>query len=169
MAEDSVVIRTPRLTLRNFAVTDAADMFEMNNDPDVIRYTGDDPFESIEAAEKFIVGYDAYKRTGCGRWTVLFDGKYVGWCGLNFNHDIKETDLGFRFLKKYWNKGIATEAAGACIEYGFRELGLKKIIGRAMKENVASIQVLRKVGMKFEKEFEAHGGKCVQYAIKQPQ
>jgi ribosomal-protein-alanine N-acetyltransferase len=165
MVKDSFVIRTPRLTLRNFDVMDAGDMFEMNHDPDVIRYTGDDPFESVEAAKKFIVGYDAYKRTGCGRWTVLLEGKYAGWCGLNFNHDIKETDLGFRFLKKYWNKGIATEAARACVEYGFSELGLNKIIGRAMEENVGSIHVLQKVGMKFEKEFEAHGGTCVQYAI----
>ncbi|HWA36000.1 MAG TPA: GNAT family N-acetyltransferase, partial [Cyclobacteriaceae bacterium] len=79
MTKNPIVIRTPRLTLRNFDVSDAADMFEMNNDPEVIKYTGDDPFESVEAAKKFIMGYDAYKRSGCGRWTVLFDGTYAGW------------------------------------------------------------------------------------------
>jgi ribosomal-protein-alanine N-acetyltransferase len=165
MSDPSIVIRTARLTLRNFDPADAADMFEMNSDPAVIKYTGDDPFDSVEAARKFINGYEAYKKYGCGRWTVLFGGTYAGWCGLNFNFDVQETDLGFRLKKNFWSKGIATEAAQACVDYGLRNLGLTRIIGRAMEENSASIRVLEKVGMRFEKEFEAHGGKCVQYAI----
>lgn len=165
MKEQSLLIKTPRLALRPFSLSDAEDMYALNADPEVVKYTGDDPFESIEAARKFINAYDAYKKYGYGRWTLLFEGKYAGWCGLNFNPENKETDLGFRLLKKYWNLGIGTEAATACVDYGFKDLGVTKIIGRAMEENTGSIRILQKIGMSFEKEFEAHGGRCVQYAI----
>ena len=153
--------------MREFRDEDAVGMYQLNSDPDVIRYTGDDPFASIEAAREFIWSYDAYAKTGCGRLTILLKDtmQYAGWCGLKYDSDSSETDLGFRLHKKFWNKGYATEASLKCVDFGFMELGLYKIVGRAMQENKASINVLIKVGMTFEKEFEAHGGICVQYCI----
>ncbi|HEX6892555.1 MAG TPA: GNAT family N-acetyltransferase [Chryseolinea sp.] len=153
--------------MREFREEDAIGMYELNNDPDVIRYTGDDPFASVESALDFIRKYHAYEETGCGRLTVLLKGsmEYAGWCGLKYDPASLETDLGFRLVKQFWNKGYATEASLRCLEFGFMELKLDKIIGRAMQENKASINVLKKVGMTFEKEFEAHGGICVQYCI----
>ena len=153
--------------MREFREEDAMGMYELNSDPDVIRYTGDDPFASVEAAFDFIRKYDAYATTGYGRLTILLKGPmaYAGWCGLKYDKLSSETDLGFRLHKKLWGKGYATEASLKCIEFGFDELKLDKIIGRAMEENKASISVLKKVGMSFEKEFEAHGGICVQYCI----
>jgi RimJ/RimL family protein N-acetyltransferase len=59
---------------------------------------------------------------------------YLGWCGLKFLDDLQETDIGYRFHKKYWGRGYATESAAACLKYGFEKLNLKKIIGRAMKK-----------------------------------
>jgi RimJ/RimL family protein N-acetyltransferase len=161
------ILSTPRLILRNFAIEDAQSMFELNADPQVIRYTGDEPFASVEAALSFILNYDRYTQYGYGRWTVIHSQtlEYLGWCGLNYNEDNKETDLGFRFMKKWWGKGYATEAAKECLSFGFNQLGLKKIIGRALIENNASIRVLTKLGMKFEKEFEAHGSIAQQYFI----
>ena len=164
MNDVKVILRTPRLLLREFIVGDALNMFELNADPVIIRFTGDEPFKSIEEASALIKNYDQYRKHGYGRWTVLEEhsSEYVGWCGLNFNKESGETDLGFRFKRNAWGKGIATEAATACVNYGFNELKLAKIIGRAMKENRASIRVLEKAGMLFEKEFDAHGGKCIQ-------
>ena len=153
--------------MREFREEDAMGMYELNSDPDVIRYTGDGPFASVEAALDFIRKYDAYATTGYGRFTILLKGPmtYAGWCGLKYDKVSSETDLGFRLHKKFWGKGYATEASLKCIEFGFDELKLDKIIGRAMEENKASISVLKKAGMSFEKEFEAHGGICVQYCI----
>lgn len=153
--------------MRPFQVEDAAGMYLLNRDPEVIKYTGDLPFESTEQAKDFIVNYTNYKNHGYGRMSVLLKptGEYIGWCGLNFNEDTRETDIGFRLLQNHWGKGYATEAAMACLNYGF-QLGLKKIIGRAVKENIASIQVLIKIGMQFEHEFFAHGFTCEQYYIK---
>jgi [ribosomal protein S5]-alanine N-acetyltransferase len=163
----NITLETSRLLMREFREEDAIGMYELNSDPDVIRYTGDDPFASVEAAHAFIRKYDAYSTTGCGRLTILLKGtmQYAGWCGLKYDPASSETDLGFRLNKKFWNNGYATEASLRCVEFGLTELKLDKIVGRAMQENNASINVLKKVGMTFEKEFEAHGGICVQYCI----
>jgi [ribosomal protein S5]-alanine N-acetyltransferase len=163
----NITIETKRLVMREFREEDAVGMYELNSDRDVIRYTGDDPFTSVEAARDFIRKYDGYATTGFGRLTILLKPtmEYAGWCGLKYDTVSSETDLGFRLHKKFWSKGYATEASLKCVEFGFNELKLDKIIGRAMQENIASIKVLKKVGMMFEKEFEAHGGICVQYCI----
>lgn len=147
------IIETPRLQLRKFILDDAKDMYHLNKDPDVIRYTGDDPFLSIQDAEKFIKSYNHYALHGHGRWTCLTknDNTYIGWCGLKRNED-DQVDIGFRFLQQYWNQGYATEAAKACLHYGFSTLKLSEIIGRADLENKASLRVLKKIGMKFWKE-----------------
>ena len=84
-----------------------------------------------------------------GRWGVVNrqDEDFIGWCGLN-NID-GEIDLGYRFFRSAWGQGFATEAARACIEYGFGTLRLSRIIARALPENIASWKVLEKVGMRF--------------------
>jgi ribosomal-protein-alanine N-acetyltransferase len=71
-----------------------------------------------------------------------------------------ETDLGFRLLPEYWGKGIATEASKEILKYGFEQLGLKRIIGIAMPENIASNKVLTKLGLDFYKvdAYENDGG-----------
>jgi len=163
----NITLETSRLVMREFREEDGEGMYQLNFDPEVIRYTGDDPFVSIEAARDFIRQYDAYRRFGMGRLTLLLKNslEYVGWCGLKYDPDSTETDLGFRLLKKFWSKGYATEASLRSVEHGFKDLKIEKIIGRAMRENIASINVLKKTGMVFEKEFEAHGGICVQYCI----
>jgi len=163
----NITLETTRLLMREFREEDAEGMYQLNFDPDVIRYTGDDPFVSIDAARDFIRKYDAYNKFGRGRLTVLLKKsfEYIGWCGLKYDPDSTETDLGFRLLKKFWNNGYATEASLRSVEYGFNDLRIERIIGRAMQENIASINVLKKIGMVFEKEFEAHGGICVQYCI----
>jgi ribosomal-protein-alanine N-acetyltransferase len=132
----------------------AADFFALNEDPEVLRYTGDPPFANIDAAHAFLTDYEqVYAQSGMGRWGVLrkSDRVFVGWCGLK-RHQNGEVDLGFRLLKRFWGNGLATEAAEACLKYGFETLKLPYIIGRSMRENTASIRVLEKVGMQFWKE-----------------
>lgn len=166
----NIIIQTSRLTLREFIPEDATHMYLLNSDAEVIGFTGDEPFKNVDEARLMIENYRQYEDYGYGRWTVSMNAteEYLGWCGLNHHEGKNETDLGFRFLRKHWGKGLATEAAMACVQYAFTTLGLTKIIGRAMKENTASIRILEKVGMSFEKEFEAHGGICVQYSVNRP-
>ncbi len=162
-----MIITTPRLNLRNLTPADAESFYLLNADPEVIRYTGDDAFADIEAARKFLEGYDHYEKYGFGRWAVIRkeDGEFLGWCGLKYTPETDEFDIGFRFFKKYWNQGYATEAAKACLDHGLHDLKIKTIIGRAMKANTASIKVMEKIGMTYWKPMDFHGGEGVVYRI----
>lgn len=151
----SFQLRTDRLLLRQFEETDAPGFFQMNADPEVLQYTGDQPFRDVAAARSFIAGYDAYQRYGYGRWTVrrLADDTYLGFCGLRYDPKLDEVDLGFRIIRTYWGKGYATEAAQACLQYAFDALAIPMIVGRARRENLASIRVLEKLGFVYWKDF----------------
>jgi [ribosomal protein S5]-alanine N-acetyltransferase len=100
------IAETTRLYLREMTAADAENAYLLNLDPDVIRYTGDDPFESIEAARTFLEQYDHYQKYGFGRWAVIrkTDDAFLGWCGLKYTKDLDEYDLGFRFLKNTGTK-----------------------------------------------------------------
>lgn len=161
------IIESERLFLREFNVSDSENLYRLNSDPEVIQYTGDVKFNSIKEAEIFIKNYEEYNKYGYGRWAVCLKSneKFIGWCGLKFNEE-NLVDLGFRLFKIFWNRGFATEAAQACIDYGFSEIGLEKIIGRSLKSNLASIKVLQKAGMSFWKNSICHGkDECVYYEI----
>lgn len=156
------IIETNRCYLRELDPSDAESFFALNSDEKVVRFTGDKSFENIEAARDFLLKYKQYKDFGYGRWAVIDkeNNDFLGWCGLKFSPDLKETDIGFRFFAKHWNKGYATETATACLEYGFNILKLEKIVGRAMEENIGSVKVLEKIGMQFVDiiSFEKHRG-----------
>jgi RimJ/RimL family protein N-acetyltransferase len=86
-----------------------------------------------------------------GRWATHIKSnlEFIGWCGLKYRPEQNEIDIGYRFMKKFWGNGCATEAAFACIEYGFETLKMHRIIGRALPENLASLRVLEKCGMNY--------------------
>lgn len=149
--EQGIIAETERLYLREIVETDAEEAFELNSDPEVLRYTGDEPFESIEQAAEFLRNYSHYKTYGFGRWAVIRkeDEAWLGWCGLKFNPETNEHDLGFRFKKKYWSKGYASEAAKECAKLAFDKFGFSELVGNVMQSNVASKKVLEKMGMVF--------------------
>ena len=151
------LLDTKCLHLREFELKDAQKLFALNSAPEVMRFTGDPPFASIDEARSFLENYNAYKKTGMGRWAVelKLTGEFVGWCGLKQHEDY--VDLGFRFFKKEWGKGFATEAGQACIDFGFNFLYIEEIIGRAAQQNLASIRVLEKLGMQYWKSDTCKG------------
>jgi RimJ/RimL family protein N-acetyltransferase len=161
------ILETSRLILRELDSKDAKNFYDLNSNPNVIKYTGNSAFKNIEEAKEFLENYTDYKFNGYGRWAVILKttDKFIGWCGLKFDELENETDIGFRFFEEEWNKGYATESAIACIHYGFEKLKLKRIIGRAMKENVGSIKVLEKIGLEYEKNAVLAGKDAVIYKI----
>lgn len=120
------ILETERLLLRELNSDDAGNFFNLNENPNVIKYTGDKAFQNIDEAREFLENYQNYRLNGYGRWAVIskVNNEFVGWCGLKYNSSTDETDVGFRFFEHYWNKGFATESAGACIDYGFKNLTL---------------------------------------------
>ena len=163
-----IILETNRLLLREFDISDAESFYELNLNPNVIKYTGNSAFKGIDEAKAFLENYSDYQRNGFGRWAVINKStqQFIGWCGLKYDEKLDETDIGFRFFEHFWNQGFATESAKACINYGFEKLNLKTIVGRAMKENTASIKVLEKIGLQYEKGFDFDGQEGVIYTIK---
>ncbi|QKJ29487.1 GNAT family N-acetyltransferase [Mucilaginibacter mali] len=163
----SLNLETERLTMRPFEVQDAPGMFELYQDADVQRFTGDIAFKSIEDAEAFIKGYDQYERYQMGRLSVFLKstGEYIGWCGLKYLVDSGEVDLGYRLIKRYRGYGYTTEAAKASLDYGFKVLGLEKIIGKAMVDNAPSINVFKKLGLTYSQNDDCGCHPGVVYVI----
>lgn len=149
-----VQLKTKRLLLRESIVEDAPVLYEMTNDPEVMKYTGDVMFKSVEETKELIRNYPDYQKYTYGRWTTIIKetNEIIGWCGLKYIEDLKETDLGFRFMKKYWNRGYGTEASIACLQHGFEQLGMQQIIAQVYKDNGASQRVLQKLGFTYWKE-----------------
>jgi len=162
---------TNRLLLRQFTEDDASLLYELNLDPEVIRYTHD-PIADVEHAKQVLneVMLPQYSLYDHGRWAVHLRSnlEFMGWCGLKYLSETNEVDLGYRLMKKFWGKGYATEAALACIEYGFNTLNLPVIIGRALPGNLASIKVLEKCGMKYLHDEVMHGYLHKTYQVTNP-
>ena len=165
-----IIVETERLYLREFIDKDAIHFYQMNNDPDVIKYAGDSPFDSLESAKNFLLNYQDYKINNMGRWAVCLKetSEFLGWCGLKFHPKENLVEVGYRFYKKNWNKGYATESALASIEYGFKALKLSKIYAHCHMENEKSIHVVNKCGLKFVKQFDYEGMPANLYKIDNP-
>ena len=164
------IVETPRLILREMTPDDAYFFYALNQNYEVIKYTGDRPFENLATARRFLENYDQYKKYGYGRWAVILreTGEWLGWCGLKYEEEFMHTDIGYRFFQKHWGKGYATESAKASLEYGFGKLGIERIVGRAMKANVPSIRIFKKLGMTFVKDIECDCMPAVLYEVSAP-
>ncbi len=166
---NKIIAETERLILREITVNDTKAVYDLNDDPDVVRYTSDPAFKNLDEAKELILNniQKQYADNGFGRWAVILKstGAFTGWCGLKLRDGATEVDLGYRFMKKFWGYGYATEAAMASIKYGFETAGLNRIIGMAMEQNTASIKVLEKCGMKFCRKDFMHDHDALVYEI----
>lgn len=161
------IAETERLYLREITPDDAEQAYLLNSDPEVIRHTGDRPFEDVESAARFLETYDHYRRYGFGRWAVIQKSNhgFLGWCGLKYSPELDEHDIGFRFFRSNWGKGFATEAGQKCLELGFNRFQLAVITGRVMRANSASVRVLEKLGLRFFNSFDFDGQEGLLYRI----
>ncbi|MBT8326222.1 MAG: GNAT family N-acetyltransferase [Bacteroidia bacterium] len=150
----TALIETKRLLIKQITLDYKEEMYKLHSNPLVQKYTGEPLVESMEEMEEGIksriIDHNKY---GFARWATILKSEmqFVGWAGLAYLPEFDEIDLGYRFFPEYWGLGIATEASHAILEYGFNKLKLKKIIAIALKENKASIRVMEKVGMEFDK------------------
>jgi ribosomal-protein-alanine N-acetyltransferase len=154
-------IETDRLFLRALEFSDDQKKYELDSDPEVQRYCGNQPIKSIEEA-RMIIRFirDQYRKNGIGRLAVVdkHSNSFIGWGGFKLiteetNNHINYYDLGYRLLRKNWGNGYATEIARGCIEFGFNKLHLEEIVAIADAKNFASQRVLEKSGFKYVETF----------------
>jgi ribosomal-protein-alanine N-acetyltransferase len=159
-----IFIETERLIIREILPEDVDGMFEMDSDPQVHQYLGNQPIKTVEESRAMIEFIrQQYIDFGIGRWAMIekATGNFMGWTGFKFinetvNGHINYYDLGYRMLPQYWGKGYATEAAKACLNYGINQLNLKPIYAIADDSNSGSKNVLIKVGFKPAETFMYH-------------
>lgn len=168
------ILETERLLLREFHQSDLEPFYVLGSDPAVLRYLGGEGsgFTSREHALEILRSkpLSDYRKYGFGRWACVHraSGAVIGFAGLKYLDELREVDIGYRFLPAYWGQGLATEACRPIMDYGLNTLGLDRIIGQVDPNNHASIHVLEKLGLTFERMAEFHGLTWAWYTIHAP-
>ena len=155
------ILRTERLELRELSLADDAFILELLNEPGFLRHIGDKGVRSLSAAREYIAKgpVESYGRFGFGLYLVSLAGRDepIGICGLLKRETLPDVDVGFAFLSRYWSKGYAAESAAAMLDHGRRRLRLRRIVAITAPENHASISVLGRIGLKFERMVRLSG------------
>lgn len=158
----NLILETDRLLLRPLELSDADDMFAMDNNPAVHKYLWQKPTLTIDESIKVIEYVQMqYERNKIGRFATIIKetGEFIGWTGIKFVHDHIENgntnfyDYGYRLDEKFWSKGYATEASVAWLDYGFNQMDIKLMNAYTHSENGASNHILQKVGMNFMEDY----------------
>lgn len=161
MTEARDTLRTDRLDLEWLTLDDAALMLEIWNDPAFVRHVGDRGIRTVDDAQAAIAAgpLTLYAEYGYGpyRMTLRESGVAVGICGLFQRDYLDDPDIGFAVLPAYYRQGLALEASRAVLEHAKVDLGLKRLTAIVSPGNAASIALIEKLGLRFEREIYADG------------
>lgn len=162
--DDAPILTTERLTLRPFAPADLDALAAIYADPDVMRSISG----GVRTRERTAADIAAYRAEwrdhGHGVWAVTetetattetATGQLLGMCGF-----VARAELGYIFGPFAWGRGVTTEAARACLRFGFERLDYDVIGAGALKDNRASLRILEKLGMRPVPNayYDGHGG-----------
>lgn len=162
----AVELETLRLRLRPCTADDLGALHRLWTDPEVRRYLFDDRIVSREQAEERIRNSLASFLThGFGLWVVPCEGLMLGFCGLSLASTFSEVEILYGVAPSHWGRGLATEAARAVLRYGFEGLRLPRIVGGADVPNVASLRILKKLGMTFVRRERTDYGEVEYFAL----
>jgi ribosomal-protein-alanine N-acetyltransferase len=165
-----VILETERLFLRDWVPGDWKRFQPLATDPRVLRYIGRGEPWPDERIRAFVHGaIEKARSRGWILWPVIHraDAELIGFCGFADGFS-PEVEIGWRLLPAYWGQGLATEAATAVMQFGWRKFDFDRLISVAQPANRASIRVMEKLGMTFEQEFTHNGIPVVCYAKANP-
>ena len=152
---------TNRLTFGRFDESYLQASFDLDNDPEVMRFINKGQKMSWEEyQEKFPVWLDmirSQERRRLGTWPAHLgmNDDFVGWFSLKKSILFKnEIEIGYRLKRKFWNQGYAMEGAKHLLDYTFESLKLAKVISHTLAENARSVRVMEKADMKLESHFK---------------
>lgn len=163
---------TDRLHLRPLVAGDADALYQLDRDPEVMRFIGSLALPDPEAYRERLIDWTS---RGDGRddqrlflaVEVAATNEWIGWFHLRPALDFRfaeeagyrdgEHDLGYRFRRAAWGVGYASEGASALVRRAMRERAVRRVVSSALIGNVASIQVMRKAGLRHEAYFQLPG------------
>jgi RimJ/RimL family protein N-acetyltransferase len=152
-----IITSTERLHIRELSVHDAPFILRLVNSPSWLKYIGDRNVKTEEDAKKYLKNgpLKSYDDNGFGLYHVALrvDQTPVGMCGLIKRPDFDSPDIGFAFLPEYEGKGYGYESASDVMDYCKTEFHIKRVLGITLEANVASVHLLEKLGLSFEKKF----------------
>jgi RimJ/RimL family protein N-acetyltransferase len=150
-----MILETRRTTLRELVPADAGFILGLVNQQSFLDNIGDKGVRTLADAERFILEgpWRKGQPQGHGQFLVELksDGRPIGVCGLLYRERLDVTDFGCAFLPEFWRQGYALETISGVIEYGRSVLGVDRIVGLTAEHNRASIGILTKLGMRFER------------------
>ena len=148
-------LETARLTLRRIGLDDDGFILALLNEPSFLVHIGDKGVRTREDARRYITDgpLASYARFGFGLWLVQRKdgGEPIGICGLLQREWLEDVDLGFALRPEFWGRGYAFEAASAVLAHGREEFGLRRIVAVTSLDNTPSIQLLARLGFRFER------------------
>ncbi len=164
----TIILQTPRLTLRPLVAEDAEALYCIYQTADVLKYFPNPVPPPLEKVQRFITNdqahWDIYEY---GNWGIVPQGEkqIIGWAGLQFVSELHETEVGYLLAQPFWGKGLATEAALASLQFGFEQCEIDHLIGLVHPENLASQHVLKKCGMTYRETIQLWGIDLLKYRI----
>ena len=152
---DIAIVETPRLLLRPLVPSDAGALAEALCDRDNMRFYPA-PFSRADVDAWIEKCQWRYREHGHGLWALVLkdSGELTGDCGLlqQVVDGVTETEVGYHLARRFQGRGLATEAARACVNYGFERLRLTRIISLIRPENLPSRRVAERNGLVVERE-----------------
>ncbi len=142
------LIKTDRLKLRLFSLKDVEDVLLYASDPEWARFLPvPQPYTRADA-EKFVAGQLLRDRKSRLCWAIEHAGSVIGGINIGFDFDNRVGEMGYSIARRFWGKGLTTEAAGAVIDESFSVYpDLNRIRAAADERNVGSLRVMEKLGM----------------------
>lgn len=166
------MLETARLLLQPWTPDDAAAFGPIATDPRVLRYiNGGEPWSEERIRDWIDRQMQGYADREVCMWKLIEkqSSELIGFCGIQPLDDTGEMEIGWWLAPSRWGRGFATEAARVALRDGIDRVRLDRIVAVAMPENTASINVIKKLGMRFERSAERKGFPVVWYSIEASQ
>jgi RimJ/RimL family protein N-acetyltransferase len=166
---EMIILETSRLHFRHFLPEDLDSLYALYCDPQVRKFIPDAPLtyeQTREELEWFLNGHPQHPELGLWATIDKKSRQLIGRCGLlPWKIDGRdEVEVAYLLAKEFWGQGLGTEAAQAILTYGFEQLSLARLVCLIDQDNLASIRVAEKIGMRFEKEGRDEIGPFLLYA-----
>ena len=166
------ITETNRLLIRHVSVDDLADLIELFGSLEVMRFSTTGPLASSQVGEVLSTILASYQRSNLSLWGVVKKpaGQLIGLCGFQLRpaDGTQEWELAYRFLPQHWGRGLATEAAAACLDIAWREPQLGLISAWIEPANTASLRVAQKLGFQFAADAIVQGLPMTRFILRRP-